>query len=180
MTLVEVGLEMAAKKKKNEKKEKKTGKTKTESREQMIRVRKIANGTVIDHIPSGKGSDVLRFLGIDAQYKGVVTLLMNVPSSSMKHKDIVKIEDRELGKRELDKIAVLAPSATINVVRNYAVAEKAKVRIPDALVGSVECPNPTCITHKEGTPRLNVENKSPLKIRCAYCERVYGAEDLRY
>jgi len=163
-------------------KEKKTwkGEGRSESKEKMIRVRKIANGTVIDHIPRGKGGDVLRFLGIEGSYKGVVTLLMNVPSSSMKHKDIVKIEDRELGKRELDKIAIFAPTATINVVRNYAVVEKAHVKVPDALVGSVECPNPTCLTHKEGTPRLVVEQKSPLKIRCAYCERVYGAEDLKY
>jgi aspartate carbamoyltransferase regulatory subunit len=162
------------------KKEKKEAKGKSEKNEQMIRVRKIANGTVIDHIPSGKGEEVLKFLGIGVGYKGVVTLLMNVHSASMGHKDIVKIEDRELGKRELDKIAIFAPTATINVVRNYAVVEKAKVKVPDSLVGSVECPNPTCITHKEGVPRLVVEQKQPLKIRCAYCERVYGAEDLKY
>ncbi|MEM0475499.1 MAG: aspartate carbamoyltransferase regulatory subunit [Candidatus Norongarragalinales archaeon] len=158
----------------------KENKEKSAESEQMIRVRKIANGTVIDHIPRGKGSDVLRFLGIDAAYKGVVTLLMNVQSRSMEHKDIVKIEDRELGKRELDKIAIFAPTATINVVRNFEVVEKYKVKVPDALVGSVECPNPTCITHKEGIPRLLVEQKQPLKIRCAYCERVYSAEDLKY
>ena len=163
-------------KKENDKKEKKgSGK----EGEQTIKVRKIANGTVIDHVPHGKGSDVLKFVGIDSDYKGVVTLLMNV-HSSMGHKDIVKIEDRELSKRELDRIAIFAPTATINVVRNYEVVEKYKVKVPDVLVGSVKCPNPTCLTHKEGVSRLVVEHKDPLKIRCAYCERVYGAEDLTY
>ena len=167
---------MAAKKTKSEK----SGKKVCEAGEQTIRVRKIANGTVIDHIPRGKGGDVLRFIGIDSDYKGVVTLLMNVSSASMGHKDIVKIEDRELGKRELDKIAIFAPTATINVVRNYDVLEKYKVKTPDALVDSVECPNPTCLTHKEGVSKLVVEQKNPLRIRCAYCVRVYGADELKY
>ena len=166
-------------KEKKERKEK-TRAIETESKEQMIKVRKIANGTVVDHIPSGRGIAVLRFLGIDGEYKGVVTLLMNVRSASKGHKDIIKIEDRVLAKRELDKIAIFAPKATINVVRNYAVVEKYKVKVPDELVGSVECPNPTCMTHKEGTPKLVVEKKDPLRIRCAYCERVYGAEELKY
>ncbi len=162
-------------------KKEKTGKKDSGKKsEQTIKVRKIANGTVIDHIPQGKGADVLKFVGIDGGYKGVVTLLMNVHSSSMGHKDIVKIEDRELSKRELDRIAIFAPTASINVVRNFEVVEKYKVKVPDSLVGSVECPNPTCLTHKEGTARLNIESKNPLKIRCAYCERVYGADELKY
>ena len=92
-----------------------------------LRVTPIKNGTVIDHIPAGLALKVLKILGIGDSVTSTVTVTMHVPSRAMGWKDIVKVEDRELGSREIDKIALIAPTATVNVIRNYNVAEKRRV-----------------------------------------------------
>ncbi len=91
-----------------------------------LRVTPIKNGTVIDHIPAGRALKVLKILGIGDAVTSTVTVAMHVPSQAMGWKDIVKVEDRELGSREIDKIALIAPSATVNVIRNYNVADASR------------------------------------------------------
>ncbi|UCF58862.1 MAG: aspartate carbamoyltransferase regulatory subunit, partial [Candidatus Bathyarchaeota archaeon] len=86
-------------------------------------VSKIKDGTVIDHITSGHALDVVRILGITGRSEGVVTVAMNVPSKKLGVKDMVKVEGRELNSKEVDKIALLAPHASINIVRDYKVVE---------------------------------------------------------
>ena len=113
-----------------------------------LRVQPIKNGTVIDHIPSGMALKVLKILGISDNVASTVTVAMHVASSKMKWKDIVKVEDRELNPREVDKICLIAPSATVNVVRNYNVAEKRRVSLPEKAVGILKCGNPNCITNQ--------------------------------
>ena len=88
-----------------------------------LRVTPIKNGTVIDHIPAGMALKVLRILGIGDAVSSTVTVAMHVPSRLMGWKDIVKVEDRELAAREIDKIALVAPTASVNVIRNYNVAD---------------------------------------------------------
>jgi aspartate carbamoyltransferase regulatory subunit len=61
-----------------------------------LRVKKICDGTVIDHIAAGNALAVLRILGIKGREGTVVSILMNVPSKTLGKKDIVKIEGREL------------------------------------------------------------------------------------
>ncbi|TLZ43084.1 MAG: aspartate carbamoyltransferase regulatory subunit, partial [Methanobacteriota archaeon] len=100
-----------------------------------LRVTPIKNGTVIDHIPAGLALKVLKILGIGDSVTSTVTVAMHVPSHAMGWKDIVKVEDRELGAREIDKIALIAPTASVNVIRNYNVAEKRRVTLPDRAVG---------------------------------------------
>ncbi|MCK5593178.1 aspartate carbamoyltransferase regulatory subunit, partial [Candidatus Bathyarchaeota archaeon] len=80
-------------------------------------VAKIKDGTVIDHITSGHALDVTRILGVTGRAQGVVTIAMNVPSKMLGVKDMVKVEGRELNSREVDKIALLAPHASINIIR---------------------------------------------------------------
>jgi aspartate carbamoyltransferase regulatory subunit len=89
-------------------------------------------------------------------------------------KDIVKIEDRELDPRELDKISLISPNATINIIRDYNVAEKFVVEVPDVVKGIVRCQNPGCITNLSEPiePEFVVESKKPLLLRCIYCDRI--------
>jgi len=103
---------------------------------------------------------------------------MNVPSSRYGLKDLVKIEGKEFTKKELEKTALLAPYATVNVVRDYKVVEKYRLSFPDEIIGLISCPNPHCITNFEGTPRFLVETRQPLKIRCAFCERECREKDV--
>ena len=100
-----------------------------------LRVRSIRNGSVIDHITAGNALNVLRILGITGISTAIVSVVMNVPSKRLAfgRKDIVKIEDRELVPAEVDKIALIAPQATINIIRDYEVVQKKLVVLPDLI-----------------------------------------------
>ena len=89
---------------------------------------------------------------------------MNVKSSQMGAKDIVKIEGRELESRELDKIALIAPNATINIVREYEIVEKGQVKLLNNVKGILKCPNPNCITNtaEPVISKFQVINTDPL------------------
>ena len=93
-------------------------------------VRKIREGTVIDHIPAGRALAVLRILGITGREGLRVAVVMNVESRKLGRKDIVKVEGRLLKPHEVDVVALIAPTATINIIRDYKVIEKRKVRLP--------------------------------------------------
>ncbi len=138
-----------------------------------LRVTPIKNGTVIDHIPAGMALKVLRILGIGDAVSSTVTVAMHVPSRLMGWKDIVKVEDRELAAREIDKIALVAPTASVNVIRNYNVAEKHRVALPDRAVGILKCGNPNCIsnTKEPVESEFVVRSKNPLRVFCKFCDR---------
>ena len=92
-----------------------------------LKVKPIENGTVIDHIPANKALQVLKILGLPKEGTNV-TLAMNV-HSKLGFKDIVKFENRELGPTEIDKIALIAPDATINIIRDFEIVSKDQVRL---------------------------------------------------
>jgi aspartate carbamoyltransferase regulatory subunit len=142
--------------------------------ERELRVKPINNGTVIDHIESGRALNVLKILGIGSHTKTVVSVLMNVPSGAMGAKDVVKVEGRELEPEEVDTIALIAPRSTINIIRNYEVVEKYRVAMPKAVVGIIRCGNPNCISNSDEpvSSRFSVESASPVLLRCSYCEFV--------
>lgn len=138
-----------------------------------LKIQPIKNGTVIDHITPGNALKVLKILKIpENTTDSIVSAVMNVESKRGR-KDIVKIENRELKASEVDKIALIAPNATINIIRNYEVAEKHRVVVPDEIVGIVKCANPNCISNSKEPiqPRFIVKSRDPLRIKCFYCER---------
>jgi aspartate carbamoyltransferase regulatory subunit len=138
-----------------------------------LKIPLIKNGTVIDHITPGNAVLVLHILGIPKSSSSVVSVAMNV-KSKMGKKDIVKVENRELDPHEVDKIALIAPKATINIIRDYKVAEKHRVKLPDEISGIITCSNPTCVSNAPREPvksRFKVINKDPTRVKCYYCER---------
>ena len=145
-----------------------------------LRVSKIKDGTVIDHITRGHALDVLKILGITRFDEEAVTVAINVPSKKHGLKDIVKVEGRELDTEEVDKIALLAPHATINIIRNYKVTEKQRVKLPTLLRGIVKCANPTCISNSNEPiqPIFYVEREEPLRLSCHYCSYIMEKEDV--
>ncbi len=146
--------------------------------EDKIRVKKIEKGIVIDHLPGGSALRVLAALGVGEDFPGTVSVLMNATSGRYGLKDLIKIEGKELTKRELERAALIAPYSTVNVIRNFHVVEKYRVRVPDVIRGVVPCPNDRCITNKEGSSEFRVEERNPLKVRCSYCERLYHYKEL--
>ncbi|MCR3883191.1 aspartate carbamoyltransferase regulatory subunit [Methanotrichaceae archaeon M04Ac] len=141
--------------------------------EMKLRVTPIGNGTVIDHIPAGQALNVLKILGIDRTTEATISVLMNVASRRSGRKDVVKVEDRELKEEEVNKISLIAPGATINIIRDRKVVEKRTVDIPDLIVGVLRCPNPSCIsnTSEPIKSHLLVKSKNPVVLRCVYCEQ---------
>ncbi|MDI9616743.1 MAG: aspartate carbamoyltransferase regulatory subunit [Methanothrix sp.] len=141
--------------------------------ERELKVRPIRSGTVIDHIQAGQALNVLKILGISGTTDATVSVIMNVGSRKLGKKDIVKVEDRELREDEVNKIALIAPGATINIVRDYAVVEKYSVDLPDVIVGVVRCQNPSCIsnTNEPIKPKMLVKEKNPVVLRCFYCDQ---------
>lgn len=137
-----------------------------------LKIQPIKNGTVIDHITAGNAVKVLHILGIPKGSSSTVSVAMNVNSKYGK-KDIVKVENRELDPYEVDKIALIAPKATINIIRDYEVAEKYKVKLPEEVIGIVRCSNPTCVSNSREPvkSRFIVLKKDPIQIKCYYCER---------
>ena len=139
-----------------------------------FKVTPIRNGTVIDHIDVGMALKVLRIIGVRGDVSSTVSVLIHVPSKKGAWKDIVKIEDRELDPKELDKIALISPDATINIIRDYNVAEKFVVEVPERVRAIMKCSNPGCITNKNEPvePEFVVEAKRPPALRCVYCDRM--------
>ena len=148
--------------------------------ETTLRVSKIRDGTVIDHITGGHALEVLKILAISDHVDGVVTVGMNVPSKTLGLKDMVKIEGRELKSEEVDKIALLAPHASINIIRNYKVVDKQLVRLPKIIKETVKCANPACISNSKEPVKSTfyVENEEPLRLRCHYCGYIMEKQDI--
>jgi len=145
-----------------------------------LRVSKIKDGTVIDHITSGHALDVVKILGITGRRGGVVTVAMNVPSKRLGVKDMVKVEGRELAASEVDKIALLAPHASINIIKDYKVVEKKRVKLPETIKGIVKCDNPACISNSSEPvqSKFYVEKQEPLRLKCHYCGHVMEKGDI--
>lgn len=137
-----------------------------------LQVSAIENGTVIDHIPADKLFDVINVLGI-SRMENAMTFGTNLKSSKLGKKAIVKIWDKFLEDDEVNKLALVAPSAKINIIRDYDVAEKKKVNVPEKVEGIVKCMNPKCITNCECVKtKFTVINDSPIVLRCHYCEKL--------
>ncbi|AZQ14442.1 MULTISPECIES: aspartate carbamoyltransferase regulatory subunit [Halorubrum] len=143
--------------------------------EHELRVSKIRDGTVIDHVEGGQALNVLAILGIDGSEGYGVSVGMNVPSDRLGRKDIVKVEERELSQSEVDVLSLIAPEATINIVRDFEVVEKNRVTRPDSVEGVLSCPNRNCITNA-GEPvdtRFDVVADG---VRCDYCSTILRAD----
>lgn len=147
--------------------------------EQGLLISPIRNGTVIDHITAGEALNVLKILGITGSTGECLSIATNVASGKMERKDIVKIENRELVKEEVDRIALIAPRAGINIIRDFEVVEKKGVKIPDRLEGVVRCPNPGCITNTS-EPVKSVFYVVPQGIRCRYCDWLISSDIADY
>jgi aspartate carbamoyltransferase regulatory subunit len=139
--------------------------------DQQLRVSKIRNGTVIDHITGGQALNVLAILGIDGTSGDSVSVAMNMPSDRLGKKDIVKVEGRELSQDEVDVLSLIAPAASINIVRDFEVVEKHRVERPEMVEGILECPNHNCISTEDEPVKSRfavVEDG----VRCEYCDTI--------
>jgi len=155
--------------KKNEKESRVTSK--------KIRVSKLRNGAVIDHLEPGSAMKAIEFLGVSDG--STLSIGMFFESKKMGRKDILKIENRTLSPDEINKISILSPEATVCIIKEYKVEKKFKAHLPDKIEGIIRCNNPNCVTnHEKIATCFIVQNKEPLMVRCQYCERVMHGNEI--
>jgi aspartate carbamoyltransferase regulatory subunit len=139
-----------------------------------LKITPIKNGTVIDHIGNGLALEVLRIVGVQTLDKdSTVSVALHVRSGKLGWKDIVKVENMELSPRKVNAIALIAPTATISIIRDFKVQEKRTVDLPERIVGVIRCPNLNCITNQSEPieSEFVVVRRRPVLLTCAYCER---------
>jgi aspartate carbamoyltransferase regulatory subunit len=146
----------------------------------QLLVRRIKDGTVIDHIEAGKALFVLHALSITGKEGNVITVALNVPSSKHIKKDIIKVENRFLKTNETNKLALISLHTTINIIKDYKLVEKRKIQLPDSIVGIFKCPNLRCVSNgEEGIkPIIDIIKKENIILRCRYCTRTLTTGEL--
>jgi aspartate carbamoyltransferase regulatory subunit len=145
-----------------------------------LSVSAINNGTVIDHIRSGYALLVIHLFRL-LHDKNKVTVGLNLPSKRLGLKDIIKIENRVLTLEEANEIAIFAPEATINIVKDFEVTEKVVTSLPTKIENIFLCPNPNCITHAESSESLfYLEGQGKkVQLNCHYCEKAFDRDQVK-
>lgn len=146
---------------------------------QELAVAALRNGTVIDRIPSVSLFKAVKILGIE-NLGGAVTIGNNLDSKKLGKKGIIKVADVFFPEATLNRIALIAPSAVVNIIRDYEVVEKFPVTLPDTIVGIVKCGNPKCITNNEPMrTRFHVIDRENVTISCHYCSQAVRSIDAK-
>lgn len=143
-----------------------------------IKIPAIKDGVVIDHLPAASAGKIIQILGVSEG--SLWTIGINLESKKMQKKDVVKIENKIPTKNELNKIALIAPQATVAIIKDYKVVEKVRITVPEFVEGIIKCANLNCVTNNQPvTSRFELKSKEPLKMTCHYCERIYNKEDIQ-
>ncbi|EIZ1007646.1 aspartate carbamoyltransferase regulatory subunit [Vibrio vulnificus] len=147
------------------------------NKETKLQVEAIKNGTVIDHIPAQIGIKVLKLFDMHNSSQRV-TIGLNLPSSALGNKDLLKIENVFINEEQASKLALYAPHATVNQIEDYQVVKKLALELPEFVSDVFECPNTNCITHNEPVAsNFRVfEKKGDVRLKCKYCEKVFSRE----
>lgn len=143
-----------------------------------LAVAALRNGTVIDHIPSDALFKCVDLLGI-SKLDVNVTIGYNLVSRKLGSKGIIKIADTEFPQEVISRIAIIAPSAVINTIRDYEVVKKEPVTLPDEIVDIVVCDNPKCVSRNEPMKsRFRVVDHKKVTLCCHYCEHEISGEQI--
>jgi aspartate carbamoyltransferase regulatory subunit len=146
--------------------------------EKQLKVSAIKDGTVIDHIPTKALFKVIKILKLEECIQ-MVTFGNNLDSRAMGTKAIIKIANRFFADDEVNRIALVAPHAKLNTIRDYEVVEKRVVETPKEIKGIVHCFNPKCITNAENvTTRFEVLSNKPIAMKCYYCEKITNENEM--
>lgn len=147
------------------------------SKQYQLQVEAIKNGTVIDHIPAHIGIKVLKLFEMDNSNERV-TVGLNLPSSALGAKDLLKIENTFISEEQAQKLALYAPHATVNQIEDYQVVKKLALTLPKVVTDVFNCANSNCITHNEpvSSSFTVIEKNDDIRLKCKYCEKSFSRE----
>ena len=88
-------------------------------------------------------------------------------------KDILKIENVELSDEEANRVALVSPQATINIIANGNVVKKFNAEAPTVVEGILKCSNPNCISNQNEpvSSEFHIGPDEAHRYICTYCER---------
>ncbi len=139
-----------------------------------LQVEAIQEGSVIDHIPVQQGIKILKFFKL-TQTNEKITVGLNLATHNGQGKDLIKVENTFISDEQANQLALFAPDATINQIKDFKVVNKFAVQLPDSFIGVLACPNSNCISHNEPVKtRFYVNKKNDLTLKCHYCEKAFS------
>ncbi len=145
----------------------------------QLSVSAIKNGTVIDHVPAKNLFKVITILDLD-KFDNQITFGTNLDSKKLGKKAIIKVSNKTFVDDDVNRIAIVAPEAKLNIIEEFEVVEKYTVKVPDQIIGIAKCVNPKCITNNEVvTTRFSVITEdNEIVLKCHYCEKITDQEHL--
>lgn len=153
----------------------------TMTQDKTLPVSAIRNGTVIDHIPSGQALKIVKLLKLAIDHSQV-TIGLHLPSRQLQYKDLIKIEHIDLSQEDASQVAILAPQATVNIIRNFEVHEKFQVTLPDSISGVISCPSIHCVSnHEPIESEILVKQKwgGNVRLQCHFCRKKFSQQDIQ-
>jgi aspartate carbamoyltransferase regulatory subunit len=151
-----------------------------DSNKPKLQVSAIKNGTVIDHVPAKHLFKVISILGLD-KITTQVTFGTNLESKKLGHKAIIKLSEVFFKDEDINKIALIAPHAKLNIIKDFKVTEKREVQVPDQIKGIAKCGNPKCITNNDNVNTVFYvlpKDNEKVALKCHYCEKITDPEDM--
>lgn len=145
----------------------------------QLSVSAIKNGTVIDHIPAKSLFRVITILDLD-KFDNQITFGTNFDSKKLGKKAIIKVSNKTFVDDDVNRIALIAPEAKLNIIKDFEVVEKYTVKVPDQIIGIAKCVNPKCITNNElvKTKFEVISTNHENVLKCHYCEKITDQEHL--
>lgn len=136
----------------------------------MLKIGKIEEGFVLDHIKAGESLDIYNKLMLD-KLDCTVAIIKNAKSNKMGKKDILKVEC-PIEMLDLDVLGFIDHNITVNVIKNGERVEKKKLFLPKQITNVIQCKNPRCITSiEQELPHIFILTDEEKEIyRCKYCE----------
>ncbi len=140
----------------------------------MLNVGKIEEGFVLDHIKAGNSLSIYEHLGLD-KLDCTVAIIKNARSEKMGKKDILKVEC-DIDNLDLDVLAFIDHSITVNVIKAGEIVEKKELVLPKMIKNVIKCRNPRCITSiEQELPHIFFLADEVKEVyRCKYCEEKYS------
>ena len=136
----------------------------------MLNISGIQEGFVLDHINAGMSMTIYHDLHLD-ELDCTVAIIMNVKSSKMGKKDILKVEC-PIDALDLDILGYIDHNITVNVIKGDKIVEKKSLTLPREIHNVIKCKNPRCITsiEQELEQIFVLTDEENEVYRCKYCE----------
>lgn len=138
-----------------------------------LKVGRIEEGFVLDHIQAGKCMEIYKYLHLD-KLDCCVAIIKNAKSTKMGKKDIIKIEC-PIDFMDLDILGFIDHNITVNIIKDSEIVDKMVLQLPKEITNVIKCKNPRCITSiEQDLDHVFVLTDAEKQVyRCKYCEEKY-------